>query len=360
MRAIFHIGLPKTGTTTLQNSLHAAREALAAHGILYPSLEQFGHLNHHPLILSVLPPEKLPRQFRFKGAGERERLAAAAVESVEREIKAANMGQLLLSSEYFSREFTEDELLRMQVLLARFGVTELTFSVYVRRPSAHYLSLLTQSLRHSAVLKPPASFRVRPRIEALQDAFPEARMVPALFERDVLVDGDIVPDFVARFLGPLGVSPAEVPAMREANVSVSGESTEILMAFRRDAFPGRDNRPEPASAALFQTLAGIEARIGARRPVLRPEVAAWLDGTDEDVTWLAEAYGLAFPGLAPGGAPPPPAMGQLGDVIMIDSAYRGRLLEELGRSPWAWRPWRRRWVRALAEGRVPGRVLPWV
>jgi hypothetical protein len=44
------------------------------------------------------------------------------------------MGQLLLSSEYFSREFTEDELLRMQVLLARLGVTELTFSVYIRRP----------------------------------------------------------------------------------------------------------------------------------------------------------------------------------------------------------------------------------
>jgi hypothetical protein len=360
MRAIFHIGLPKTGTTTLQNSLHAARGALAAHGILYPSLERFGHLNHHPLILSVLPPEKLPRQFRFKRAGSRERWRTRRSGASCGRSRAQGHGQLLLSSEYFSREFTEDELLRMQVLLARFGVTELTFSVYVRRPSAHYLSLLTQSLRHSAMLKPPASFRVRPRIEALRGAFPEARVVPALFEREVLVGGDIVADFVARFLGPLGVSPSEVPAQREANVSVSGESTEILMAFRRDAFPGRDNRPEPASAALFDTLAAIEARIGARRPLLRPEVAAWLDGADEDVAWLAEEYGLTFPGLVAGDAPPPPAMGRLGDVIEIDAAYRARLLEELARSPWAWRPWRRRWVRALAEGRVPGRVLPWV
>jgi hypothetical protein len=193
----------------------------------------------------------------------------------------------------------------------------------------------------------------------LRGAFPEARVVPALFEREVLVGGDIVPDFVARFLGPFGVSPAEVPALREANVSVSGESTEILMAFRRDAFPGLDNRPEHASATLFEALAGIEARIGARRPVLRPEVAAWLDGTDEDVAWLAQEYGLTFPGLVAGDAPPP-AMWRLGDVIVIDAEYRARLLEELSRSPWAWRPWRRRWVRALAEGRVPGRVLPWV
>jgi hypothetical protein len=185
-------------------------------------------------------------------------------------------------------------------------------------------------------------------------------VLPALFERKVLDGGDIVTDFVARFLGPLGVSPAEVPALREANVSVSGESAEILMAFRRDAFPGRDNRPERASAALFETLAAIETRIGARRPVLRPEVAAWLDAADDDVAWLAEEYGLAFPGLVPGKAPPPPAMARLGDVIVIDAEYRARLLEELARSHWAWRPWRRRWVTALAAGRVPGRVLPWV
>jgi hypothetical protein len=201
---------------------------------------------------------------------------------------------------------------------------------------------------------------VRRRIEALRGAFPEARVVPAVFEREVLAGGDIVPDFVSRFLRPLGVALAEVPSLREANVSVSGESTDILMAFRRDAFPGRDNRPERASAALFETLAGIEARIGVRRPALRAEVAAWLDTVDEDVAWLADEYGLMFPGLAPGKVPPPRALERLGDVIVIDPAYRAQLLEELARSPWAWRPWRRRWVRALAAGRMPGRVLPLV
>jgi hypothetical protein len=77
VQAIFHIGLPKTGTTTLQNSLHAARGVLARQGVLYPSLERFGHLNHHPLILEVLPQEKLPRQFRFKRASTLRRLAPA-------------------------------------------------------------------------------------------------------------------------------------------------------------------------------------------------------------------------------------------------------------------------------------------
>jgi hypothetical protein len=119
MRAVFHIGLPKTGTTTLQNSLHGASDALARHGILYPSLLPFGHRNHHPLVLSVLPPEKLPRQFRFRSRAQRDRLAAGAVESVAQQIAKAGARDLLLSSEYFSREFTEPELARLRDLPMR-------------------------------------------------------------------------------------------------------------------------------------------------------------------------------------------------------------------------------------------------
>jgi hypothetical protein len=359
MRAVFHIGIPKTGTTTLQNSLHGARDTLARHGILYPSLLPFGHLNHHPLILSVLPPEKLPRQFRFRSQAQRERLAADAVESVSQQIAAAGARDLLLSSEYFSREFTEPELARIRDLLARFGVTELAFAVYLRRPSAHYLSLLTQSLRFSATPKPPEPFGIRPRFEALRRGFPDARILPAVFAREMLAGGDIVRDFASRFLAPLGVPENAVPTLREANVSVSGESTEILMAFRRDAFPGRDNRPETASARLFATLAEIEARIGSRRPALRPGVAAWVDAA-EDLAWLERAYGLRFPGVEARAAPERPPSMQLADLIEMDMGYRARLLEALAESRWAWRPWRRRWVRALAAGEVPGPVLPWL
>jgi hypothetical protein len=359
MRAVFHIGLPKTGTTTLQNSLHGARGALARHGILYPSLLPLGHRNHHPLILSVLPPEKLPRQFRFRSQAQRARLEADAAASVARQIAAAGARDLLLSSEYFSREFNEAELARVRDLLARFGVAELAFALYLPRPSAHYLSLLTQSLRFSATPKPPEPFGIRPRLEALRRGFPDAHILPAVFAREMLAGGDIVRDFAGRFLAPLGVPEDAVPTLREANVSVSGESTEILMAFRRDAFPRHDNRPETASARLFTTLAEIEARIGPRRPALRPGVAAWVDAA-EDLGWLVREYGIRFPDLGAGAAPERPPSMQLTDLIEMDLDYRARLLEALARSPWARWPWRRRWVQKLAAGEMPGPVLPWL
>jgi hypothetical protein len=240
-------------------------------------------------------------------------------------------------------------------MLDRFGVSELVFSLYIRRPSSHYLSLLTQSLRHSATLRPLEPFGIRRRIETLAAAFPQARIVPAVFEREALAGGDIVTDFATRFLAPMGVAMSEIPTLDEANVSVSGESTDILMAFRHHAFQGRDNRPEPASAALFDALAAIEARIGPRRPRLRPEVAAFLDASSDDVAWLEAVYGLEFPvhdvPADPAGASP--ALGALSDVIEIDPAYRARLLSELEASAWARRPWRRTWVRAIAVGTAP-------
>jgi hypothetical protein len=358
MKTIFHIGTPKTGTTTLQNSLHEARGALARHGILYPSLAELGHRNQHPLVINVLPPEKLPRQFRFRPQHDLDRLASRSATMVAAEIEARRPDHLLLSSEYFNRDFTPEERSRQKALLERFGVSDLVFSVYIRRPSSHYLSLLTQGLRQSSRIRPIQPLNIRQRIENLRASFPGAEVVPAIFEREALVGGDIVTDFVARFLVPIGVARSEVPTLAEANVSVSGESTDILGAFRGAFFPGQDNKPEKAASRLFEELAGIEARLGHRRPRLRPDVAHYLDTASDYVSWLRDAYGLEFPGydydcaLHP--APERPEVRSLADVIEIDVGYRRQILAELERSRWAKKTWGHRgWVRSVARDMRP-------
>ncbi len=46
-RFVIHIGMHKTGTTSIQAALHGARDALAERGVLYPDL---GPNHSHPLV----------------------------------------------------------------------------------------------------------------------------------------------------------------------------------------------------------------------------------------------------------------------------------------------------------------------
>ena len=49
MKALIHIGLPKTGSTALQISLYNSRDNLLNHGVLYPDLghTQHGYIAYH-------------------------------------------------------------------------------------------------------------------------------------------------------------------------------------------------------------------------------------------------------------------------------------------------------------------------
>ena len=53
MKLIFHIGLPKTGTTSLQSLLAASRGKLRSQGIIYPDFGIEGLENHHLLLRPI-------------------------------------------------------------------------------------------------------------------------------------------------------------------------------------------------------------------------------------------------------------------------------------------------------------------
>jgi hypothetical protein len=62
MKTILHIGMPKTGTTALQDCLRASRADLAAAGILYPENPPGCRFNNHRmLVMGFLPFDALPR-----------------------------------------------------------------------------------------------------------------------------------------------------------------------------------------------------------------------------------------------------------------------------------------------------------
>jgi hypothetical protein len=103
MKIYVHIGLEKTGTTSVQQFLHKERESLVKHGILYPST--FGQTNHIKLSQSIINLKKKTPARKIFGIDSIESL-----NNFKEELKAAFMDEvdkscpkkIIISSEQLS------------------------------------------------------------------------------------------------------------------------------------------------------------------------------------------------------------------------------------------------------------------
>ena len=92
-KLVIHPGFHKSGTTALQQSLHANRDQLKSYGLTYPFPR---HRAHHRLAWSV--SGKVWGWSNRGGSGESPRLWAKAVRSINR----SSSRDIIISSEFFS------------------------------------------------------------------------------------------------------------------------------------------------------------------------------------------------------------------------------------------------------------------
>lgn len=95
MDLLIHVGLHKTGTTSVQNQLHHNRECLLGEGILYPASGLFG--SQHALI----PGSIIPKHF-FLDQIPRSLCTTDYLEALSQEVERASPHLVILSSEVFS------------------------------------------------------------------------------------------------------------------------------------------------------------------------------------------------------------------------------------------------------------------
>jgi hypothetical protein len=108
-RIIFHIGLERTGTTSLQNYCFKNRRKLAEYSVLYPTKNYgFQRNNHSGLVASYLPPEQSDY---FVPATPSQR--PQVLDSLLREIGASSARTVILSSEHFSSRFRQREICQL-------------------------------------------------------------------------------------------------------------------------------------------------------------------------------------------------------------------------------------------------------
>jgi hypothetical protein len=148
MDILIHVGLHKTGTTSVQDHLYRKRECLLAEGILYPNCGLFG--SQHALI----PGSIIPKHY-FLDRVERSLCTRDYLDQLASEAKAAKPDLVILSSEVFSEITHNKEACLGIIQQISEGFTSCKLLLTVRNSQELALSALKHSARE----------RIRPWIQ---------------------------------------------------------------------------------------------------------------------------------------------------------------------------------------------------
>ena len=347
MKTILHIGMPKTGTTALQDCLRASRPYLAERGILYPQNPPGCSFNNHRmLVFGFLPFEKLPRHIRSHKQYTKENYLEKHEEFLEFLYDQAAQTRptcMILSSETLFGSLNAAGRRALPEALRPLG-ERITVAAYLRQPSEHYVSGLQQRLRQSSdlgLVKAPLFMR---HLRRYVEAFGKEAVVPRVYERSALRNGDIIDDFLGTHLAEAPVDLAKLTRKAGGNTSLSAESMDLMRRYRRAFHRGADDVSTSDSTGLVRALRRSDQATGAGKPRLRPEVAEFIDYSWSDPLRLRDEYGIVFPRLdyrrlerrwLPWLPRLPRRPRSLSALVVIDASIQRDILEHLRGSRWA-------------------------
>ena len=296
MHTILHIGMPKTGTTTLQRTFSANAEQLALWGICYPTQLTSSSINHRILAYCAMDPSSYPRHMRaFRDVEVSERLLAELKDRLASQIQAIDgPSALVLSAESLYTRIRKHKQQYYSGYIDSLG-DRLSVSAYLRSPAKSYLSICQQKLKASQKLSSIRPARYKQVIQSYQDAFPSAAISLVPFERQSLIGLDIVVDFCQRFLSDTRLDPESLVRDDDSNVSLSAESMAMSMLYRRAFWPKHDDIHTPGSKKIINLLLKADQRVGASRPSLREEVRHEIESlASRDLLWLRRKHCFVF------------------------------------------------------------------
>lgn len=355
MQTILHIGMAKTGSTALQQSLLKSRPYLVERGVLYPKNPPgVGFMNHKLLVADLFEFERLPRHL-VRGNTHEELLAAHAsfVAGLRKQVAKMKPRCLIISTESLFRSMTKPNRDKLQAIFDSIEA-EPEVVAYLRKPSDRFMSGLQQHFKASYEVKPPSPPKYRSTIEKYEKLVGRPRIHLHLFDRTALIDGDIVADFVGKHLAAFGVTRDGLATPPRANETLSAESADLSRRYRLAFHAERDNRFTPDSTGLVAALMAADKALGARRPRLKAAIAELVDYSTTDPLWLRDRYGVVFPNYdyarmessAPLELPKGPF--QLTDLVDLDLELQGEILAQLIGSDWAAAaPERMSWLKSL-------------
>ncbi len=293
MKIVLHIGTPKTGTSSLQATLFTNRDKLRDIGILYPEVERF---NRHSLLAIPFFDNNIPREFWRKmgrNKAQLDTLAWSYWNQIADEAAAdPAIHTLVISGETF---FRVDDIAPLQEFLQhRFPGAEIQVYCYIRNPVSHYLSRLQQVLKASHQIEPPSKNDWANLLTKWNDL---GLLTLAELNRETLVDGDVVQDFLSKILGGKGRDYG-IRSLSQ-NTTISAEGMMIIWAFRKYIFPDKNNHFKPESNQLLSIIQKADKHLEKSKKFKSPRLHQHIQDqiialTQPDVLALRSRYGFSY------------------------------------------------------------------
>lgn len=232
VEVVLHIGMRKTGTSSIQSFLRNNRDQLRVHGYLYPFTP--GQARHTSLSLSVksrLELENSPEWWREKKSDPvkfREHFARRLIGEVEK----TSVSNVLLSDEDLYRA-SDLALQRLRSLMNRIA-GRLRIVVYLRRQDDHAISLYQEMVKKGEIRRLDTwiqqdlsrIYDYDTRLKRIADVLTPEGVIVRRFEPEIFAAGSLHSDFLEAAGVPSGDSDWLVGG--NSNESLDSESVEFL------------------------------------------------------------------------------------------------------------------------------------
>lgn len=283
-RVWLHIGMHKTGTTSVQVNLANVRKPAN-----WRYLSIGGSPNMGQALYAMFSPEphkfhwfvkrgNSPEQVAAEGARLRRRLARVVSKCRKENIIISGEALTLIEREgiFALRDFLKPLCDEIRVI------------GYVRPPAAFKISVFQQRVKHGNDRFNIADIKLhyRWKFEKFDEAFGRENVLLRKFDPKNFPQGCIVADICEQ----IGIEGPECSAIRRANESLSREACGILYAYRKYG-PGYGVGNSVVRENI-RVIAALLAMRGNKFKVSRALVTAGLAGEAKDIRWMEKRLGV--------------------------------------------------------------------
>lgn len=276
-----HLGMPKTGSTSIQKAFHDFRDG----DIRYAELDESNH--GLPLIsaFSEKPEAFYILRNRGMGAAAAGELGATYREQIT--AIAESDGDVIFSSEAVPDHMRPKDIAGM-IAFFQARAEAVKVILYARPVASLVSSQFQENIKHgAAAFKLPAP-KYRKRFETVVNAAGRENVTFVRFAREDLVGGDIVQDFAHR----IGV--ATPPHGVVGNESLSVDAVGRIYLFNKVMAP---HLPAKQQVNVRNTLKKRLVDLGGPKFMLHPDlIRQHIADHRDDIEWAEETCGFDLTG----------------------------------------------------------------